>query len=100
MIKYSDNRNFFRMMVNTNIEIEISDADAGRKLDAVCRDLSATGMAVDSDEPIEAGTSVVCRLEGASPELPALKATATVVRCSQQEDGGSYLLGIEIIEYL
>lgn len=99
MIRYSDNRNFFRMMVNTNIEITISDADAGRKLDAVCRDLSATGMAVESDEPIEVGTNVICQLEGASPELPALKASATVVRCSQEE-GGCYLLGVEIIEHL
>ena len=99
MIKYSDNRNFFRMMVNTNIEIIITDADAGRKLDAVCRDLSATGMAVESGEPIEVGTNVICQLEGASPELPALKASATVVRCSE-EDSGSYLLGIEIIEHL
>ncbi|GHB58698.1 PilZ domain-containing protein [Psychrosphaera saromensis] len=99
MIRYSDNRNFFRMMVNTNIEIDIADADAGRKIDAVCRDLSATGMAVETDEPVEVGTSVVCKLEGASPELPALKASATVVRCSQEESG-SYLLGIEIIEHL
>lgn len=99
MIRYSDNRNFFRMMVNTNIEIDIADADAGRKLTAVCRDLSATGMAVETDEPIEVGTNVICKLEGASPELPALKASATVVRCSQ-EDSGTYLLGIEIIEHL
>jgi c-di-GMP-binding flagellar brake protein YcgR len=99
MIRYNDNRDFFRMMVNTNIEIDIADADAGRKIDAVCRDLSATGMAVETDEPVEVGTSVICKLEGASPELPALKASATVVRCSQEESG-SYLLGVEIIEHL
>ncbi len=99
MIKYSDNRNFFRMMVNTNVEIEIADADAGRKLDAVCRDLSATGMAVESDEPIEVGSQIICKLEGASPELPALKASASVVRCDQEESG-AYILGIEILEHL
>ncbi len=99
MIRYNDSRNFFRMMVNTNMEIEIADADAGRKLEAVCRDLSATGMAAETDEPIEIGTSLICRVEGASPELPALKASATVVRCSQEESG-AYIIGIEILEHL
>lgn len=99
MISYSDNRNFFRMMVNTNMEIEITDADAGRKLDAMCRDLSATGIAAETDEPIEVGSNIVCRVEGTSPELPALKASAIVVRCSQ-EDSGVYTIGIEIVEHL
>lgn len=99
MIRYNDNRNFFRMMVNASMEIEITDADAGRKLEAVCRDLSATGMAAEIDEPIEMGSSVLVRVEGASPELPALKASCKVVRCTQEESG-AYILGIEILEHL
>lgn len=99
MIKYNDSRNFFRMMVNSNMEIEVADADAGRKLDAICRDLSATGMAVESDEPIEVGTDIVCRLEGASSELTGLTASAKIVRCDQEESG-SYILGVEILEHL
>jgi c-di-GMP-binding flagellar brake protein YcgR len=87
------------MMVNTNMEIEITDADAGRKLNAMCRDLSATGIAAETDEPIEVGSKVICRVEGASPELPALKASAVVVRCSQEESG-TYKIGIEILEHL
>lgn len=81
------------------MEIEITDADAGRKLNAICRDLSATGMSAEADEPIEIGSQVFCQLEGASPELPALKASATVVRCAQEESG-SYILGLEIVEHL
>ena len=99
MIRYSDNRNFFRMMVNTSMEIEISDADAGRTLDAMCRDLSATGISAELDEPIEVGTNVVCKVSGTSPELPALTASAVIVRCSQLESG-NYTIGIEIIEHL
>ena len=99
MIKYNDNRNFFRMLVNTNIEIEIADADAGRKLDAICRDLSATGLAIETDEPIEVGTQIICRVEGTSPELPALHALANVVRC-QLEEPGVYTLGVEITEQM
>jgi c-di-GMP-binding flagellar brake protein YcgR len=99
MIRYNDNRNFFRMMVNASMEVEISDADAGRRLEAVCRDLSATGMAAEIDEPIEVGTSVFVQVEGASPELPALKASCKVVRCIQEESG-AYILGIEILEHL
>lgn len=99
MIRYNDNRNFFRMIVNANMEIEITDADAGRKLEAVCRDLSATGMAAETDEPIEVGTTVLVKVEGASPELPALKATASIVRCSQEESG-AYILGVEVLDHL
>jgi len=99
MIKYDDNRNFFRMLVNTRIEVEIADADAGRKLDAICRDLSATGLAIEIDEPIEVGTKIVCRVEGSSPEFPALHAAATIVRCHQVEPG-VYTLGAEITEQM
>lgn len=97
MIQYDDNRNFFRMMVNTDIELEITDADAGRKIIAVCRDLSATGMAIESDEHVEPGTNLICRVASSSPEIPALQATATVVRCTE-EDSGAYILGVEILE--
>ncbi|GAA0285915.1 PilZ domain-containing protein [Psychrosphaera haliotis] len=99
MIRYDDNRNFFRMMVNTSIEVEITDADAGRKVDAVCRDLSATGMAIETDEHIEPGTNIVCRVDGTSNNLPALHAKATVVRCNQ-EDSGAFMIGVEINEQL
>ena len=99
MIKQKDSRNFFRMMVNTPVEISISDADAGRKIDAICRDLSSTGMAIETDEPIEIGTMIQCKVEGASSELPALRATAQVVRC-QQEQSLVYTLGVEIIEHI
>lgn len=99
MIQYNDSRGFFRMMVNARIEITIADADAGRTLDAICRDLSATGLAVEADEPIEVGTQVVCRLEGANPELMGLNAAAIVVRCLQEQDN-TYLLGLEISEHL
>ncbi len=95
MISYDDNRNFFRMMVNTNIEVEISDADAGRKITAICRDLSATGMAIEADEHIEPGTEVKCRVDSTSSDVQPLQASATVVRCTQ-EDSGVFMLGVEI----
>ncbi|GAB2992097.1 PilZ domain-containing protein [Psychrosphaera aestuarii] len=99
MIRYDDNRNFFRMMVNTSIEVEISDADAGRKIDAVCRDLSATGLAIETDEHIEPGTQIMCRVDGTNSDLPALQASATVVRCTLEESG-VYTVGVEINEQL
>jgi hypothetical protein len=99
MIKYDDNRNFFRMMVNTQIEILISDDDAGRKIPAICRDLSAIGMAIEVDEPIEVGTKIECKVESTSPGLPGLHAKATVVRCIPEEKG-LFTVGVEITEQL
>lgn len=97
MIKYNDSRNFFRMMVNTNMEIEITDDDAGRKVDAICRDLSAVGMAIEADEPIEVGTKIQCRVESPSAQIPALNASAVVVRCLEEQHG-VFTIGAEITE--
>ena len=99
MIRYSDNRNFFRMMVNTEMTLTIRQSDSERVLSAVCIDLSATGMAIEIDEPIEAGTELTCCVEAGNNELNALKAAARVIRC-QQVDSGMYMLGVEITEHL
>ena len=99
MIRYDENRGFFRMMVNTSIEVVISDDDASRKMTAVCRDLSATGMSIETDEPIEPGTKLKCRVESTINDVPALQASAVVVRCTQ-EDSGVYMLGVEISEQI
>ncbi len=99
MIRYDDNRNFFRMMVNTSIEVEIADDDAGRKLTAICRDLSATGLAIETDEPIEPGTQLKCRVDSTIKDVPALQANAVVVRCIQEESG-VFTLGVEISEQI
>ena len=53
MLTKSDNRHYFRMMVNADVKLMINDPETGRVIDGICRDLSASGMSIEVDEPLE-----------------------------------------------
>jgi hypothetical protein len=94
---YEDKRNFFRMLVNAEAQLVILDSEAGRKIDGVCRDLSASGMSIEIDEPLEVTTEVKVRIDASNNSVPSLDALARVVRCSEVEEK-EYLLGLEVLE--
>lgn len=93
----NDNRHFYRMMVNAEVKVMINDPEAARVIDGVCRDLSASGMAVEIDEPLEMGTLVRIRLESPDASVAPLDATAKVMRCSQ-ESKDCYQLGLAFLD--
>lgn len=97
MLTRNDNRNYFRMMVNASVKLMINHPEVGRAIEGICRDLSASGMAVDVDEPLEMGTLINVRLESPNASVPPLDATAKVMRCSQEHED-SYQLGLAFIE--
>ncbi|MDP5035939.1 PilZ domain-containing protein [Alishewanella sp. SMS8] len=97
MVNRNDNRHFYRMMVNADVKLMINDPEAARVIDGVCRDLSASGMSVETDELIELGTLIRIRLESPNASVPPLDATAKVMRCSQDSEE-SYNLGLAFIE--
>ena len=45
MVNYDDKRDFYRMMLNSDVSVTIIDDEANSTILATCRDLSATGMA-------------------------------------------------------
>ena len=53
MLGHSDKRNYYRMMVNSQVQLMINDPQSGRVINAICRDLSASGMSIEVDEPLE-----------------------------------------------
>ncbi|MDN4501443.1 PilZ domain-containing protein [Alteromonadaceae bacterium BrNp21-10] len=97
MLGYDDKRNFFRMMVNSGCELVIHDEESSRTISAVCRDISATGMSFEVDEPIELGTKIEVSIESTSSQIPSLQASTKVLRCITQSDD-SYSVGVEIID--
>lgn len=97
MLTRSDNRHYFRMMVNANVTLMINDPETGRVIHGICRDLSASGMSVEIDEPLEMSTLIRVRLESANASVPPLDASAKVVRCAQEGEE-SYQLGLVFIE--
>ena len=98
MLGYDDKRNFFRMMVNSPCEMTINDSESSRTLQAICRDISATGMSLEvAENSIELGTQVSVSLESTSSHLPSLSARAKVVRCVPEGDEAC-IVGVEITE--
>jgi hypothetical protein len=97
MLSRNDKRHFFRMMVNANVQILINDPESGREITGICRDLSASGMAVEIDEPLEMGTMMHLRLESTNSSIDSLDAHAKVIRCSQEGED-LYQIGVLFIE--
>ena len=97
MLTKGDSRHYFRMMVNAEVKIMINDPEAGRVIDGICRDLSASGMSVDVEEPLEMGTLMRVHLDSANASVPPLDASAKVMRCIQENEE-SYQLGLAFID--
>ncbi len=98
MLGYDDKRNFFRMMLNSPCELTVSDDESTRSLQAVCKDISATGMSFEVEEPsVEIGTRVEVSIESTSSQIPSLAAKARVVRCEENSET-SCIIGVEILE--
>lgn len=97
MISHDDKRSFLRMMVNADLELRVADSPASHTIDAVCRDLSSTGMAAEVAEPVEISTVMEAKLDSNNPSIPPFRATVKVMRCTMEFDD-TYVLGLEFIE--
>lgn len=101
MIGRDDKRGFRRMNVEAPVQITVVDAQQNPlqpvvELMGTCKDLSATGMALEVPESIEQDTFVEVVLKPTTPLTPSLQAFAKVARCGQQDDS-SYAVGLEFI---
>jgi len=97
MINYDDNRDFYRMMINSQVTVTVIDDEVNSTITAVCRDLSATGMAIEMPHPITLDTSVRVYVDAAGSSIASLDVKGKVVRCIQESEE-CYLLGINISE--
>ena len=86
-----ERRAFMRMMVDAPVTLMV----AGERVDAVCRDLSANGMALDLQKPLPDGTELSVSLATSSNSLPPFQAQARVVRGATK--GSGYQIGVEFI---
>ncbi len=86
-----ERRAFMRMVVDAPLTLVVD----GALMEAVCRDLSANGMAIDLPGPLPDGTEVSVSLATSSNALPPFQARARVVR--GESKGGSYQIGVEFI---
>lgn len=97
MINYEDNRNFYRMMLNSEAKVTIIDDEANSVVLATCRDLSAEGIAIEMLHPLEISTNVRVNIESANNNIPTLDVKGKVVRVTE-EGLDCFLVGINITE--
>lgn len=98
MLGYDDKRNFYRMMVNSPCQVSILDNSDSTGMQAVCRDISATGMSIELEQKeIVLGSMLEVVIESNNEQIPSLVAKAKVVRCDTQNDD-CCLVGVEISE--
>lgn len=97
MISFDDKRDFYRMMLNSEVIVIVIDDEANCQLTATCRDLSATGMAIEMEHPLELSTHVKIKLDSASSQVQSLDMRGKVVRIDEEYEG-CYLVGIAIEE--
>ncbi|AWB67726.1 PilZ domain-containing protein [Saccharobesus litoralis] len=96
MIGQNDQRAFYRMMVNAECTVIVLDNEAPQTYNAICRDLSATGMAVELDSNVEKGAVVQVKIASTNAQIPSLSAKGKVLRSAQE--GETWSIGIEILE--
>jgi c-di-GMP-binding flagellar brake protein YcgR len=97
MINVDDKRDYYRMMLNSDVCVTIIDSEANRQVNATCRDLSATGIAIEMDHPIELSTYVRIKVNSPSDQVQPLNIQGRVVRVDEEESN-CYLIGISIEE--
>jgi len=97
MQNYDDKRNFYRMMLNSEVKVTIIDDEVNSQIVATCRDLSATGLAIEMEHPIDIGKGVRVSIGSSSTAVQALDATGKVIRVTE-EAPECFLIGIAIDE--
>lgn len=95
MITQGERRNFIRMAVKADVSIQRKD---GSRLIGQSHNLSATGLSVALDGPLEMGEEVDIFINSTSEEIRPLEASANVVRVDALDNEG-YEVGLVIGDY-
>lgn len=85
------------MMLNSEVIVTIIDDEVNSQVTATCRDLSATGMAIEVEHPLAMSTQVKIKLNSSSEQVQSLDIRGRVVRVDEENEG-CYLIGIAIEE--
>ncbi|MCQ8877258.1 PilZ domain-containing protein [Pseudoalteromonas shioyasakiensis] len=93
-----DQRSFRRMQINAKARLITLEPVANQQFEALCVDLSATGLSLHLDEFLEVGTVVKVNIDSTSSAIAPLDATAKVIRASKESDG-TISAGLEIMQF-
>ncbi len=86
MGNYEDKRNFYRMMINTEVNVTVIDSEVNSQLVATCRDLSATGAALEMQYPLTLGKQVKVNVASSTGTVQALDIEGKVHRVTKESE--------------
>ena len=91
---YNEKCDFIRMRVETTVTVEYE----GKTFDAICIDLSSTGMQIETDASLalSQGQSLRVYIPSSHPELTGLQADTQIQRL-EKLDNGRLSIGLAII---
>ena len=90
---YSEKRDFIRMRVDADVSL----IHEGDEVQAVCIDLSSSGMQLEAPRTFKVGDRLSVRIDSDHAALKGLEADTEVVWVKAQ-DGGSQKLGLTILK--
>jgi hypothetical protein len=88
---YSEKRNFIRMKINAPVEIKAGN----EQFTARCKDLSGSGILIQTDRAVPLGTSVEIFIQQDGEKLLPFRATGEVVRVDPVNPSG-FILGLSL----
>lgn len=93
MIVDKEQRHFYRMHLDAEVSVLLEQDGQFVTWQGRCRDLSAAGMALYLDEPVDVGQEMEVKLSGGS--VTPLNAKVRVLRTEKAPQGG-FIVGCEI----
>ena len=89
---YTEKRDFIRMRLETSVILQ----HAGQSIQALCHDLSSTGMRLEADCQVQVGDQVKVLISSGHTELKELVSDAQVVRITPTATG-RLMLGLNVL---
>ena len=90
---YSEKRDFIRMRVDADVSL----IHEGDEVQAVCIDLSSSGMQLEAPRSFKVGDRLSVRIDSDHAALKGLESDTEVVWVKAQDDGGQKL-GLTILK--
>ncbi|WP_157982801.1 PilZ domain-containing protein [Aliidiomarina minuta] len=90
MIVDKENRNFYRMMLDAEAEVQIGD----ESLTGICKDLSATGLALELNHELDMGQVIGVTIKGGT--VQSLSMQVKVLRVERLNEN-RLVYGCEVV---
>ena len=89
---YEEKRRYIRMRIEASVDVSTPD---GRHVTGLCRNLSSSGMLLETRESVPMGASVEVKITPAHPKQSMFHASGIVTRLDPQGQSG-FVVGIHI----